>query len=322
MNKNKIWLITGGTGSLGKALTRYLLDNLDPKKVIIFSRDELKQLEMKTYFDDARLRFILGDVRQRKGLRTALRGTDIVIHAAALKQVPAAEYNVSECILTNVHGSENVAECSIEVGVEKVLLISTDKACLPINSYGKAKALAESIFTQSNAVASGTKTVLSSVRYGNVINSRGSVIPIFKKQCKEGTLTVTDKKMTRFWIEMKEAVNFILHCIDIMQGGEIFIPKIKSARVVDVAKAIGPGCHLAEVGIRPGEKLHETLLTENEAKHARDFKDHYIIEPEFEFWDHHNIGGSPLPEDFSYSSDNNKQWLTIENIRKKVGGND
>lgn len=313
--KNKTILITGGTGSLGTKLTEIILKD-SPKAIRIFSRGELKQSQMQTKFNDERLRFFIGDVRDSRRLHRAFNGVDIVIHCAALKHVPICEYNPIEAVKTNINGTINVIDSAINNKVEKVILSSTDKAVYPVNLYGATKLVAEKLFIQGNNYSKNHKTIFSCVRYGNVMGSRGSVIPIFREQSKTGKITITDDTMTRFWITQKQAVDFIIDSIERMKGGEIFIPKIPSMRIIDLAKIIAPNCEMEITGIRPGEKIHEVLLTAEEARHSKDFFGYFIIEPEFKFWKKNNIGGEILPDDFRYSSDKNKVWLDEKRLKK------
>ncbi|MBI2334031.1 MAG: UDP-N-acetylglucosamine 4,6-dehydratase (inverting), partial [Chloroflexi bacterium] len=267
--KNQIVLVTGGTGSFGKKFTKILLEEKQPKKVIIFSRDELKQHEMQVGgFNDERLRYFIGDVRDRERLVRAMHGVDIVVHAAALKQVPACEYNPMEAIKTNIMGTANVVEAALDAGVKKVLTVSTDKAVSPANLYGATKLAAEKLTIQSNAYAGGSATRFSCVRYGNVVGSRGSVVPLFLKQRSNGKITITDDRMTRFWLSLEQGVRFVILSIEQMEGGEVFVPKIPSTKVTDLARAVAPQAKLEIIGIRPGEKLHEMLISEDEARHT------------------------------------------------------
>lgn len=320
--KDKSVLITGGTGSLGKALLKKLTD-MQARKIIIFSRDELKQSLMQQTHPDlggsSPYRYFIGDVRDKDRLNRAFKGVDIVIHAAALKQVPACEYNVVEATKTNVLGSMNVVEAAVDAGVKKALLISTDKCSHPINSYGATKKLAEGLFVQGNSYSGANGTKFSVCRYGNVMGSRGSVIPIFMEQGKMGEITITDKRMTRFWITMGQAVALVANSIDKMLGGEIFIPKIPSMRIVDLAYAVAPNASLKEVGIRPGEKINEVLLNENEARSATDCGDHYRIYPVHHWWTVNNKQiGTSLPDGYKYASDCNTDWLSVEQLREIV----
>ena len=319
--KNKVVLVTGGTGSFGKRFTRILLDEYQPQKVIIFSRDELKQHEMRLAgFDHPSLRYFIGDVRDVGRLRRAMHGVDIVVHAAALKQVPACEYNPMEAIKTNILGSSNVIDAALDAGVGRVMALSTDKAVNPINLYGTTKLAAEKLFVQSNAYAAGTSTRFSCVRYGNVVGSRGSVIPIFVQQRKNGKLTVTDERMTRFWLTLEQGVHFVIRCIEQMYGGEVFVPKIPSTRIVDLARAIAPEAELEFVGIRPGEKLHEVLISDDEARTTVELDDMYVVQPTGTLWFGREWEelGRPLPDGFRYGSDSNPQWLSVEQIRQMV----
>ncbi|MFJ7732316.1 UDP-N-acetylglucosamine 4,6-dehydratase (inverting) [Lysinibacillus sp. NPDC097231] len=312
--KNKTVLVTGGTGSFGKKFINKIL-TLDVKKVIVFSRDEMKQYEMKQEFADSRLRFFIGDVRDKERLHRAFDGVDIVIHAAAMKHVDACEYNPFEAVKTNINGAQNIIEAAIDCGVEKVIALSTDKACSPVNLYGATKLASDKLFVAANAYVGEKKTSFSVVRYGNVVGSRGSVVPFFKKIKETGTLPVTDERMTRFWITLEQGVQFVLDNLERMHGGEIFVPKIPSMRVIDLAKAIAPGCNIEIVGIRPGEKLHEAMIMEDDARHTVEFDDYYIIQPEFPWWSKkYAEGGKSLPDGFAYTSDNNIEWLTVEQL--------
>jgi UDP-N-acetylglucosamine 4,6-dehydratase len=317
---NQIILVTGGTGSFGRKFARLILDEYHPKKLIIFSRDELKQHEMRTGgFDHPSLRYFIGDVRDGDRLRRAMQGVDIVVHAAALKQVPACEYNPIEAIMTNIMGARNVVEAALDTDVTCVLALSTDKAVSPVNLYGATKLAAEKLFIQSNAYAGTSDTRFSCVRYGNVLGSRGSVIPLFLKQRENGIITVTDRRMTRFWLTLDQGVRFVIRCIEQMHGGEVFVPRIPSMNIMDLAKAIAPGCETKEIGIRPGEKLHEVLVSEDEARHTLELNDMYVIQPTHPWWfskgwEH----GKSLPEGFRYSSDTNTQWLSVDQLRDMV----
>ncbi len=320
--KGQSVLVTGGTGSFGRKFVEVMLAEHQPEKVIVFSRDELKQHEMREAgMNDPRLRYFIGDVRDLLRMRRAMEGIDVVVHAAALKQVPAAEYNPIEAIMTNIMGARNVIEAALDNKVKRVLAMSTDKAVNPINLYGATKLAAEKLTVQSNAYAGGKKTRFSCVRYGNVVGSRGSVIPVFQRQREDGHITITDERMTRFWLSIDQGVRFTIRCIEQMQGGEVFVPKIPSTRVVDVAKAVAPDAEVELVGIRPGEKLHEVLVSEDEARHTVELDDMYVVEPPGALWFGHEWRekGKPLPEGFAYSSDNNKQSLTVDEIRELVG---
>jgi len=314
-------LITGGTGSFGRKFVEVMLKDFHPRRLIIFSRDELKQHEMRADgFDHPSLRYFIGDVRDQRRLFRAMHGVDIVVHAAALKQVPACEYNPIEAILTNIMGGRNVIEAALDAGVGRVMALSTDKAVNPINLYGATKLAAEKLFVQSNAYAAGTGTRFACVRYGNVFGSRGSVVPVFLRQRETGSLTITDERMTRFWLTIEQGVRFTIACIERMQGGEVFVPKIPSMKVVDLAKAIAPEAEIEVIGIRPGEKLHEVLISEDEARHTLDLEEFFVVEPPASPW--FGLGwrdrGKPLPEGFSYRSDNNQHWLSVEEIRSMV----
>ncbi len=308
---DKVILITGGTGSFGTAMVRYLLKYHKPKAIRIFSRDEFKQVHLQRQFDDDRLRFFLGDVRDRQRIRRACEGVDIIFNAAALKQVPVCEYNPFEAIQTNITGAMNVVDAAIDCGVKKVLNISSDKAVNPVNLYGATKLCAEKVFIHGNSYSGKRGTKLACVRYGNVVGSRGSVLPLFLEQRRQGLLTVTDPRMTRFWINLSSAVRFVVENLALMAGGEVFIPKIPSMRVVDLARAIAPEAEIKEIGIRPGEKLHEILIMKEESLHTLDYKDRYIILPE---WFHSEVerpySGPILGEDFIYASDTNHEWMT------------
>jgi len=313
--KDKVILLTGGTGSFGNKFTEIALQKHDPKAIRIFSRGEKKQLDMTNRFKDERLRFFIGDVRDKDRLRRAMTDADIVVHAAALKQVPTCEYNPIEAVRTNVDGSINVIDAAIDDGIDRVLAISTDKAVHPVNLYGATKMTAEKLFVQGNSYAGKANTKFSSVRYGNVIGSRGSVIPLFLEQRKTGTITITDENMTRFWITLEQGVNFVIDCIGRMKGGEIFVPKIPSMKITDLAEALAPGAKRKIIGIRPGEKIHEILLIEEEASHSKEFSDYFVIEPEHPFWSECHIkGGKTLPKNYRYVSDDNAEWLTKQKL--------
>jgi UDP-N-acetylglucosamine 4,6-dehydratase len=319
--KNQVVLVTGGTGSFGKKFTKILLEEKQPKKVIIFSRDELKQHEMQVGgFNDERLRYFIGDVRDRERLVRAMHGVDIVVHAAALKQVPACEYNPMEAIKTNIMGTANVVEAALDAGVKKVLTVSTDKAVSPANLYGATKLAAEKLTIQSNAYAAGSATRYSCVRYGNVVGSRGSVVPLFLKLRSTGKITITDDRMTRFWLSLEQGVRFVIDSIEQMEGGEVFVPKIPSTKVVDLARAIAPKAEINIIGIRPGEKLHEMLISEDEARHTIELDKMYVVQPAEATWFGYSWKdkGKELKEGFSYSSDNNTEWLDVEGIKKYI----
>jgi UDP-N-acetylglucosamine 4,6-dehydratase len=318
----QVVLVTGGTGSFGKKFIEIMLREYHPQKVIVFSRDELKQHEMRTAgLDDPSLRYFLGDVRDQHRLERAFSGVSVVVHAAALKQVPACEYNPFEAIQTNINGGKNVIEASINCGVRRIVALSTDKAVNPSNLYGATKLCAEKMFVQANAYAGAQDTRFSCARYGNVVGSRGSVIPIFMEQRARGRVTITDPRMTRFWITLDRAVRFVIRSIEQMHGGEIFIPKIPSMKLLDTAQAIAPDCQIDCVGIRPGEKLHEVLLSEDEARNAIERDDMFVIPPAQTWWRKENWNSNTLlPEGFRYSSDSNSQWLTAEDLYKLVEG--
>jgi len=307
-------LLTGGTGSFGKAFVRRLLATGDHLTVRIYSRDELKQVEMMREFDgDARLRFLTGDVRDRDRLRRAMQGVDLVVHAAAMKQVPICEYNPAEAVKTNVYGAENVIEAAIDSGVPRTVALSTDKAVGPVNLYGATKLCAEKLFVHGNIYDGTRRTRFSCVRYGNVMGSRGSVIPLFLEQAPSGVLTVTDKRMTRFWISLDQAVSLVLLAAQEMEGGEIFVPKIPSMRIIDLARAIAPEARVKEVGIRPGEKLHEVLLTEEDSRTTSELATYYVVGRRAP-----HPAGKALPEGFAYASDTNTQWMTVDALRDFV----
>jgi UDP-N-acetylglucosamine 4,6-dehydratase len=317
--KNKTILITGGTGSFGKKFVQTVLEKHDIKKLIVFSRDELKQFEMQQHTRDERIRFFIGDVRDPERLHRALHGIDIVVHAAALKQVPSCEYNPIEAVKTNIIGAQNIINAAINNGVKKIIALSTDKAANPINLYGATKLCSDKLFIAGNAYSGVADTKFSVVRYGNVIGSRGSVIPLFKEQAKTGTITVTDKKMTRFWITLEQGVQFVIDCLEIMHGGELFIPKIPSMNIMDLSNAIAPKCKHKITGIRPGEKLHEVLLPQGEAHRALEFKNMYIVEPDIKsFEDGRHKGGKCVNPDFEYASNTNKKWLTEKQLQSMI----
>jgi len=317
---DKVILLTGGTGSFGQKFTEIALQEHHPEAIRIFSRGELLQHEMRIKFnDDPRLRFFIGDVRDRERVCRAMNGVDVVVHAAALKQVPTAEYNPIEAVKTNINGAINLVDAAIDNGVEKTMAISTDKAVHPVNLYGATKLVMERIFAQANVYTGGRESKFSCVRYGNVVGSRGSVVPLFLKQRENGVVTITDDKMTRFWITLEQGVRFVIDCIERMQGGEVFIPKIPSMKITELADAVAPGAKREVVGIRPGEKVNEILLTEEEARHAREFDGYFVIEPEYTFWGKEDVkGGKLLPEGFRYTSDNNDQWLSKDALNGVV----
>lgn len=323
---DKSVLITGGTGSFGRKYIQTILDRWNPKRIVVFSRDELKQFEMQQEFDDPRMRYFIGDVRDVERLKQAMRGIDFVVHAAALKQVPAAEYNPFECIKTNIHGAENVITAALDNDVEKVMALSTDKAANPINLYGATKLASDKLFVAANNMAGGKRTSFAVVRYGNVVGSRGSVVPFFRKLVKSGSdhLPITDERMTRFWITLQQGVDFTLKNFERMQGGEIFVPKIPSVRIPDLAEAIAPGMPQKVIGIRPGEKLHEIMCPADDSHLTVEFDDHYVIAPTIRF--HHvdydyskNLlgeQGKPVEQGYEYHSGNNPHFLDVEEIRE------
>lgn len=322
MLNNKTILVTGGTGSFGKAFTRYVLTHYEPKKIIIYSRDEFKQFLMQDEFKEyaPKLRFFIGDVRDKERLKRAFEGVDYVIHAAALKQVPACEYNPAEAIKTNIHGAQNVIDASLDTNVKKVVALSTDKAVNPVNLYGGTKLVSDKLFIAANAYA-GTKDIcFSIVRYGNVAGSRGSVIPKFYDMIHSGIteLTVTDYRMTRFWISLQEGVELVIKALEESTGGETFISKIPSFRITDLVEAMLPGCTTREIGIYPGEKLHEIMVTVEDSNTTYEYEKHYVVYPQVKWNNKQRIkeGGKKVPEGFSYSSGNNTEWLSVEQIRE------
>ena len=323
MLNDKTILITGGTGSFGKKCTEIILKKYKPKKLIVFSRDELKQFEMAQQFPDSKydcMRYFIGDVRDKERLYRAFNKVDYIIHAAALKQVPAAEYNPFEAVKTNILGAENIINVAIDKGVKRVIALSTDKAANPINLYGATKLCSDKLFIAGNAYVGREETIFSVVRYGNVVGSRGSVIPFFMKQRETGVLPITDPRMTRFWITLEQGVNFVLDCLERMVGGELFVPKIPSMNIMDLAKAIAPECKTEIIGIRPGEKLHEVMITKDDAGRTLEFNKYYIIQPHFRYFERRfkNKGGKPVPEDFEYNSGTNTWWLTVEELREMI----
>ena len=324
MFNDKSILITGGTGSFGRQYVRTILERYQPRKLIVYSRDELKQFEMEQDFPQDCMRFFLGDVRDRDRLVQAMNGVDYVIHAAALKQVPAAEYNPMECIKTNIHGAENVIHAALATEVEKVIALSTDKAANPINLYGATKLVSDKLFVAANNVAGGHRTRFSVVRYGNVVGSRGSVVPLFRKHIQAGSdhLPITDKAMTRFWISLRRGVDFVLQNFARMHGGEIFVPKIPSVRVIDLATAMAPHLPHKIIGIRPGEKLHEIMCPADDSHLTLEFEDHYVIKPTIQFLAHVEFAlnrlqerGRPVESGFEYHSGKNPRFLSIDEIR-------
>jgi UDP-N-acetylglucosamine 4,6-dehydratase/5-epimerase len=317
-------LVTGGTGSFGKKFIEIMLREYHPNRLIVYSRDELKQHEMReSGFDHPSLRYFIGDVRDLQRMVRAFNGVDYVIHAAALKQVPACEYNPMEAIKTNILGSSNVIDAALEAGVKKVIALSTDKAVNPVNLYGATKLCAEKLIIQSNSYAGGHSTRFSCVRYGNVVGSRGSVVPVFIKQRQNGKITVTDERMTRFWISLDQGVRFVIRCTEQMHGGEVFVPKIPSMKVYDLASAIAPGAEVKVVGIRPGEKLHEVLISEDEARVTVELEDRFVVLPSASYWSQTlrkdwESQGTPLSDDFRYASNTNPEWLTIDQIKEII----
>lgn len=327
---DKSILVTGGTGSFGKCLIRTILERHQARKLIIYSRDELKQYEMQQELNPQKhpcLRYFIGDVRDRDRLSMAMREVDIVVHAAALKHVPVAEYNPTECIRTNVFGAENVVDAALRNKVDRVIALSTDKAVNPINLYGASKLASDKIFVAANNLAGSTGTTFSVVRYGNVAGSRGSVVPLFERLVREGVkaLPITDPDMTRFWITLQQGVDFVISCLGRMQGGEIFIPKIPSMKITDVARFFAPDLPHDIVGIRPGEKLHEVMVTEDDAPFTFELRDRYVIEPSFHFWGRDPqangavpLEAKPVPKGFRYASNTNDDWLDHEKLRQML----
>ncbi|ANE36479.1 UDP-N-acetylglucosamine 4,6-dehydratase [Campylobacter iguaniorum] len=330
MFNGKNILITGGTGSFGKKYTKILLENYKPNKIIIYSRDEMKQYEMASEFSDKCMRYFIGDVRDERRLQTAMNSVDYVIHAAAMKHVPVAEYNPMECIKTNINGAQNVINAALANGVSKVIALSTDKACNPVNLYGATKLASDKLFIAANNIAGNKLTRFSVVRYGNVVGSRGSVVPLFKKLIAQGAreLPITDDRMTRFWITLEDGVKFVLKNFARMQGGELFIPKIPSMKITDLARAMAPNLGIKIIGIRPGEKLHEMMISKDDAHHTYEFSDHYVITPSIQFVTEPNFGinllgenGIKVNDEFEYSSNLNKEWLdtnSLHNILTKI----
>ena len=313
----QVVLVTGGTGSFGRKFVEVMLREYRPKKLVVFSRDELKQHDMRAGgCDHSSLRYFIGDVRDPDRLNRALAGVTVVVHAAALKQVPACEYNPFEAIQTNIMGGRNVIDASINQGVRRILALSTDKAVNPINLYGATKLCAEKMFVQANAYSGARDTRFSCARYGNVVGSRGSVIPMFLEQKRRGKLTITDPRMTRFWITLEQGVKFVIRCIEQMHGGEIFVPKIPSMRLTDLAQAVAPGCEIEYIGIRAGEKLHEALVSEDEARNTVETDEMYVIQPSHPWWQNGNwMNARALPEGFRYASDTNTEWMTDQQVR-------
>jgi UDP-N-acetylglucosamine 4,6-dehydratase len=325
MLNGKTVLITGGTGSFGKKCTEIILKRYKPKRLIIFSRDELKQFEMAQQFPVSKydcIRLFIGDVRDKERLYRAFHGVDYVIHAAALKQVPAAEYNPFEAVKTNILGAQNVINVAIDQGIKKVIALSTDKAANPINLYGATKLCSDKLFIAGNSYVGRDSTVFSVVRYGNVAGSRGSVIPFFLKCRENGVLPITDPRMTRFWITLEQGVDFVLKGFETMVGGELFVPKLPSMNIMELAKVIAPECKTDIIGIRPGEKLHESMIPQGDARRTIEFADHFIIQPDFDFWGRRftNNGGQAVPDDFEYNSGDNPWVLTPEEMRGIISG--
>lgn len=320
--KSKSVLITGGTGSFGKKFVEVMLRDYRPRRLVVFSRDELKQHEMRQIFpdeSDSPMRYFIGDVRDRDRLHRAFNDVDCVVHAAALKQVPACEYNPFEAVQTNILGAKNVIDAAIDRGVKKVIALSTDKAVNPVNLYGATKLCAEKMFVQANAYAGAGGTKFSVVRYGNVVGSRGSVVPLFIKQRENGCITLTDPRMTRFWITLEHGVRFVITCTQNMLGGEIFVPKIPSMKMIDLARALAPDCRHQLIGIRPGEKLHEVLVSDDEARNSKELPEMFVIQPHHPWWEIANWGeASSLPDGFRYSSDSNNDWLSDDALMELI----
>ena len=325
MFNHKTVLITGGTGSFGKKFIEIMLKQFEPKRIIVFSRDELKQFEMQQVFNAPCMRYFIGDVRDEARLKQAMYQVDYVVHAAALKQVPAAEYNPMECIKTNINGAQNVINAAIAAGVKKVIALSTDKAANPINLYGATKLASDKLFTAANNLVGDRETRFAVVRYGNVVGSRGSVVPFFRGLIERGVkeLPITDARMTRFWLKLEDGVELVLKSFQRMQGGEIFVPKIPSMRILDLAEAIAPGVPTKIIGIRPGEKLHEVMCPSDMFYETLEFKDHFVIKPSIEFgknidYTKNKLGeeGHPVPDGFEYSSGTNDVFLTVEELRE------
>ncbi len=322
MLNNKSILITGGTGSFGKKCTKIILKEYKPKRLIIFSRDELKQFEMAQEFPASKydcIRYFIGDVRDKERLHRGFRNVDYVIHAAALKQVPAAEYNPFEAVKTNILGAQNVINVSIDRGVQKVIALSTDKAANPINLYGATKLCSDKLFIAGNFYVGGAGTKFSVVRYGNVVGSRGSVIPFFIKCRENGYFPITDPRMTRFWITIEQGVNFVLDCFKHMVGGELFVPKLPSMNIMDLAKAIDPACKTKVIGIRPGEKIHEVMISHDDARKTMEFDRYFIIQPDFLFWEkRNNHDGNPVDDNFEYNSGTNPWKLSVDEMKGMI----
>ena len=323
MFNNKNILITGGTGSFGKKAVEIILKKFNPTKLIVFSRDELKQSEMAQQFPDSKydcMRYFIGDVRDKERLDRALRNVDFVIHAAALKQVPAAEYNPFEAVKTNILGAQNVINVAIDQKVKRVIALSTDKAANPINLYGATKLCSDKLFIAGNSYVGRYDTTFSVVRYGNVIGSRGSVIPFFLERKKKGVLPITDPKMTRFWITLEQGVDFVLKCFERMVGGELYVPRIPSMNIMDLAEAICPKCEKKIIGIRAGEKLHEVMVPKDDARRTLEYQDHYLIQPDFRYFERRFNGekGKPVPDGFEYNSGTNPWFLSIDEMGEMI----
>jgi UDP-N-acetylglucosamine 4,6-dehydratase len=316
MLRDKTVLVTGGTGSFGTRFVRTVLAEYKPRKVIVFSRDELKQYEMSQVISDDRIRFFLGDVRDLDRLKRACQDVDIVIHAAALKQVPAAEYNPFECIKTNVLGAQNVIEAALSTGVTRVIALSTDKAANPVNLYGATKLCSDKLFIAGNSYAGQRNLRMAVVRYGNVVGSRGSVVPFFRAARSTGKIPITDPRMTRFWITIDQGVRFVISALENTHGGELFVPKIPSTDILTLVEAIAPDCERETIGIRPGEKLHELMIGEDDARRTRDMGTYYVVQPEFPWWNGNVVAeGKPVPDGFSYTSENNPHRLSVQEVR-------
>jgi UDP-N-acetylglucosamine 4,6-dehydratase len=315
----QVVLVTGGTGSFGRQFVDAVLSQTKVKKLIVFSRDELKQHEMASRLTDDRLRFFIGDVRDLERIHRAFHGVDVVVHAAALKQVPACEYNPLEAVKTNVLGAANIINAAIDRGVKRVLALSTDKAVNPVNLYGATKLCAEKLFVQANSYSGFDATRFACARYGNVMGSRGSVIQVFREQRKNGRITITDKRMTRFWITLQQGVGFVLKCLSLMHGGEVFVPKIPSMNIMDLAACLAPGCEIEITGIRPGEKLHEVLVSSDESRQGKEFDDMFVLQPAHPWWKQENWkGGKELPDGYRYASDTNTEWLSVAQLRTLI----
>jgi UDP-N-acetylglucosamine 4,6-dehydratase len=324
MLNNKNIIVTGGTGSFGKKLIATIFEKYKPKQVIVFSRDELKQFEMRDTFPTEKfpIKYFIGDVRDRERLYRVTYGMDFIVHAAAMKQVPTAEYNPFEAVKTNINGAQNVIEAALENGVKRVVALSTDKACSPINLYGATKLTSDKLFAAANHWQGSHQVAFSVVRYGNVVGSRGSVIPFFIKKKAEGVLPITHESMTRFWITLEQGVEFVLNCLQQMHGGELFVPKIPSMNIMDLAKAIAPEAKTEIIGIRPGEKIHEVMISSDDALNTLEFESHYVIQPAHPWWDNLKYikikGGKEVENDFVYSSDNNSDWLSVDRLKQYI----